>query len=135
MSPDNLVPILKCGVRTQLQTRPTCVFQRIYEKLSTNEIFPMDLRKSLKDLFEMIHLSTDSCKWPGAPSRGVLDSSAIWKLYSLNQPPLFLFQLVLHVCRGYGWVRVLVKLKNSQLVDTQRIAGVQLELFEFDFYV
>ena len=32
VSPDNLVPILKCGVRTQLQTRPTCVFQRIYEK-------------------------------------------------------------------------------------------------------
>ena len=73
MSPDNLVPILKCGVLTQLQTRPTCVFQRIYEKLSTNEIFPMDLPKSLKDLFEMIHLSTDSCKWPGAPSRGALD--------------------------------------------------------------
>ena len=92
----------------------------------------MDLPKSLKDLFEMIHLSTDSCKWPGAPSRV---PSAIWKLYSLNQPPPFLFQLVLHVCRGYGWVRVLVKLKNSQLVDTQRIAGVQLELFEFDFYV
>ena len=66
-----LVPILKCGVRTQLQT--TCVFQIIYEKRSTNEIFPMDLPKSLKELFEIIYLSTDSCKWPGAPSRGALD--------------------------------------------------------------
>ena len=92
----------------------------------------MDLPKSLKDLFEMIHLSTDSCKWPGAPSRGVLGH-----LEALLAEPAtpFLFQLVLHVCRGYGWVRVLVKLKNSQLVGTQRIAGVQLGLFEFDIYV
>ena len=67
----------------------------------------------------------------GAPSPGAIGH---WKLYSLNQPPPFLFRLVLHVCRGYGWVRVLVKLTNSQLVDTQRIAGVslQVELFEFD---
>ena len=71
----------------------------------------------------MIHLSTDSCKWPGAPSRGALGH--LEALLAETATP-FLFQLVLHVCRGYGWVRVLVKLKNSQLVGTQRIAGVQL---------
>ena len=30
---------------------------------------------------------------------------------------------------------MLVKLKNSQLVDTQRIAGVPVELFEFDIHL